>query len=155
MAIRSLGNELDDTGQRWIPQTDNSLGPGIGNVIVNPDGSINPVFDAAHLLAPATGISLQSTTGIAHGTKMQYLDEYVLGFEHDFGAGVIFTTRYTDRRIHRIVEDMAALSVEAFNAGLSQQYLIGNPSKKLDIFTNPQELAFTSAFGGPGGSITE
>jgi len=148
MAIRSLSNELDDTGQQWIPQTDNSLGPGIGNVIVNPDGSINPVFDAAHLLAPATGISLQSTTGIAHGTKMQYLDEYVLGFEHDFGAGVIFSARYTDRRIHRIVEDMAALSVEAFNAGLSQQYLIGNSSKKLDIFTNPIQVGYNAAAGG-------
>ena len=50
---------------------------------------------------------------------------------------------------------MAALSVEAFNAGLSQQYLIGNPSKKLDIFTNPQEIPFVSAFSGAGGAITE
>src|SRR4051812_41846905 len=32
MAIRSLSNELDDTGQEWIPQTDAS-----NNVIVNPD----------------------------------------------------------------------------------------------------------------------
>src|SRR4051812_3065880 len=148
MAIRSLSNELDDTGQEWIPQTDNSLGPGLGNVIVNPDGTINPVFDAAHLLAPASFVTTQSTTGIAHGTKMQYLDEYVLGFEHDFGQGVIFSARYTDRRIHRIVEDMAALSPEAADAGLVQQYLIGNPSKRLDIFTNPIELGYNAAAGG-------
>jgi hypothetical protein len=147
MAIRSLSNELDDIGAQWFPQTDGSLGGAFGNVIVNPDGTINPVFDAAHLLAPAGQISLQSTTGIAHGTKMQYLDEYLLGFEHDFGAGVIFTARYTDRRIHRIVEDMAALSPEAANAGLAQQYLIGNPSKKLDIFTNPIQFDFNSVTG--------
>jgi len=148
MAIRSLSNELDDTGQEWVPQTDGSLGGAFGNVVVNPDGTLNPVFDAAHLLAPASFVSLQSTTGIAHGTKMQYLDEYVLGFEHDFGAGVIFSARYTDRRIHRIVEDMAALSPEAAEAGLTQQYLIGNSSKKLDIFTNPIQLDYNAAGGG-------
>ena len=63
---------------------------------------------------------------------MQYLDEYVVGFEHEFGnSGVIFTARYTDRRIKRIVEDMAALSPEAANSGLTQQYLIGNPIEEL------------------------
>jgi hypothetical protein len=161
MAIRSLSNELDDIGAQWIPATDGSLGPcfvggagvpiSCGNVLVNPDGSLVPAFDAAHLLAPAGQISQQSTTGIAHGTKMQYLDEYVLGFEHDFGAGVIFTARYTDRRIHRIVEDMAAVTPEAAQGGITQQYLIGNPSKKLDIFTNVNELTFNSAAVPPTG----
>jgi len=76
---------------------------------------------------------------------MQYLDEYVLGFEHEFGnSGVIFTARYTDRRIKRIVEDMAALSPEAADTGLTQNYFIGNPSKNQDVFINPGQFSFTT-----------
>jgi hypothetical protein len=50
---------------------------------------------------------------------------------------------------------MAALSPEAANSGLPQTYLIGNPSKTLDIFTNPQQFDFASALAGPGGTPTE
>src|SRR5207237_5879414 len=91
------------------------------------------------------GAAGQSAVPFGPGTRMEYLDEYVIGFEHEFGnSGVIFSARYTDRRIKRIVEDMAALSPEAADTGLSQQYLIGNPSKNLDVFTNPGQFNFVS-----------
>ena len=38
---------------------------------------------------------------------------------------------------------MAALSPEALERGLTQFYAIGNPSKTLDIFVNPNEISFT------------
>jgi hypothetical protein len=161
IAIRSLSNEKDDILLAFAPVDD-----GLGNVLVAPDGQIQIATDPAHFITDPTGahggipippfISAQSTTAFAPGTRSQYLDEYVVGFEHEFGnSGVIFTARYTDRRIKRIVEDMAALSPEAANSGLPQTYLIGNPSKTLDIFTNPQQFDFASALAGPGGTPTE
>ena len=64
---------------------------------------------------------------LAPGTRSEYLDEYVVGFEHEFGnSGVVFTARYTDRRIKRIIEDNAALSPEAYQNGLNQIYFISN-----------------------------
>jgi len=161
IAIRSLSNEKDDLLLAFAPVTDGS-----GNVLVAPDGQIQIATDAAHFITDPTGahggvpiapfISAQSTTAFAPGTRSQYLDEYVVGFEHEFGnSGVIFTARYTDRRIKRIVEDMAALSPEAGQSGLTQTYQIGNPSKTLDVFTNPQQFDFASALSGPGGTATE
>src|SRR5205807_6526831 len=123
---------------------------------VNPDGTINPILDAAHLLNKASGgtgatpfISGQSLTAFAPGTRLQYTDEYIVGFEHEFGnSGVIFSARYQDRRIKRIIEDMAALSPEAANAGVTQVFTIGNPSGSTDIFTNPIQNDYSVAGGG-------
>jgi carboxypeptidase family protein len=137
-AIRSLSNELDIGGLRFAPA---STG---GNVDINPDGSINIIPDAAHVmngLAGGTGagasVSFQSTTGFANGTRMQYEDEWIAGYERDFGHGVIFSARYVDRRLRRIVEDMSGISPEAFNIGaFNQIYLIGNPKSNTDVFTN-------------------
>ena len=149
VAIRSLSNELDFPTSNWSVPND-----GAGHALINPDGTIDmSTFSFANnYLTELGGISAQSTTGFAPGTRSEYLDEYVVGFEHEFGnSGVIFTARYTDRRIKRIVEDLAALSPEAFqnNFGYNQNYLIGNPSKSLDIFVNPQEIAYASFAGTP------
>jgi len=158
IAIRSLSNEKDDLLLAFAPVDD-----GLGNVLVAPDGQIQIATDPAHFITdtctdatcatPTNGgipiapfISAQSTTAFAPGTRSQYLDEYVVGLEHEFGnSGVIFTARYTDRRIKRIVEDMAALSPEAGQAGLTQVYQIGNPSKTLDIFLNPNQVSYSGA----------
>jgi hypothetical protein len=59
--------------------------------------------------------------------------------------------RFQDRRMKRIVEDMAALSPEAFQAGLSQQYLISNPTAGLDIFTNPIQIDYPAGSAVPAG----
>src|SRR5205823_13322926 len=129
-------------------------------VAVKSDGSIdftNFSF-ATNYLFQDSGISNQSTTGFAPGTRSEYLDEYVVGMDHEFGnSGVIFTARYTDRRIKRIIEDTAPISAECFEAagakvgadglfgaqklvGCNQNYLIVNPSKALDVFTNAPEI---------------
>ena len=80
-----------------------------------------------------SGASGQSTEAFAPKTRSEYLDEYALGFEHEFGnSGVVFSARYTDRRIRRIIEDNAALSPEAYEAGLGQIYLIINVNKGQD-----------------------
>ena len=145
IAIRSLSNELDFADTNWTPPTDGS-----GHVLVNPDGTIDlsHLNSATDILGFNAGAAAVAGEAFAPGTRSEYLDEYVVGLEHEFGnSGVIFTARYTDRRIKRIVEDMAALSPEASQAGMTQQYLIGNPSKNQDLFTNPNQVPYNS--GGP------
>lgn len=170
MAIRSLSNEMDLSGNLWLPAfdpstctnglpvaTDGVYNDTVCNAIVNSDGTIaNPIFDNAHYVPSAvTGgsyapyVSLSSTTAIAPGTKMQYLNEWVFGVEREIGKGVVVNVRYVDRRLKRIVEDMAALSPEAYLAGLTQQYMIANPSAGLDMFTNPIEIPYTSGAAIP------
>jgi hypothetical protein len=147
MAIRSLSNELDFPTTFWALPDD-----GAGHAVVNADGTIPLQLDTAHLLGFNGAISTQSSVvAFAPGTRMQYLDEYIVGFEHEFGnSGVIFSARYQDRRIKRIVEDTAGISPEAFNAGIPQQYFIANPSKTTDNFTNPIQIGYNTA----GGTLT-
>lgn len=143
IAIRSLSAELDfplaDTV--WLPPND-----GAGHVAENPDGTLNFTnFNVANNLVQApggvsAGAALES---FGPGTRSEYLDEYVVGFEHEFGnSGVIFTARYTDRRMPRIIEDNAALSVEAYQNGLNQFYLISNVNKNQDLFKNPVQIDY-------------
>jgi hypothetical protein len=96
------------------------------------------------------GVSAQSSVAFGKGTRSEYLDEFQVGFEHEFGnSGVIFSAHYTDRRIKRIIEDNAALSPEAYQAGLGQQYFISNPNKAQDLFTNPIQLGYNSNAAAP------
>jgi len=105
---------------------------------------------------------------------MEYLDEYVVGFEHEFGdSGVIFTARYQDRRIKRIIEDNAELSPEqaqgaseldpdpthpcsaaktnGLGCSFSQFYVISNVNKNQDAFTNPTQIDYLASGGTPAG----
>ncbi len=153
IAIRSLSQELDFSDTNWVPPTDGS-----GHLLIASDGTIDlstlvgtttPANPAGgYIRSFNSGASLQAAVAFAPHTRSEYLDEYVLGFEHEFGnSGVVFSARYTDRRIRRIIEDLAALSPESAQAGLAQQYFIGNPSKTTDYFTNPQQIFFTSSAG--------
>jgi carboxypeptidase family protein/TonB-dependent receptor-like protein len=155
VGIRSLSQEEDLTSMRFAPGDD-----GTGNVVVNPDGSFNIITDAAHLLNKSpNGIggtpsqSGQDLTAFFPGTRLQYTDEYVVGFEHEFGnSGVIFSARYQDRRLKRVIEDMAEVTPECGQAGCSaqQNYVIANPSSTLDIFTNYNQIDFLSSGAVPG-----
>ncbi|PYX17077.1 MAG: hypothetical protein DMG87_16340 [Acidobacteria bacterium] len=117
-------------------------------MLINPDGTL----DFSHFSVAnnnprfLTGISAQDFShAFGKGTRSEYLDEYVVGFEHEFGnSGVIFSARYNDRRIKRIIEDNAALSPEAYVCCLNQNYVISNPSKAQDLFINPIQVDFTS-----------
>ncbi|MGH2670689.1 MAG: hypothetical protein ACRDH5_16535, partial [bacterium] len=77
-------------------------------------------------------------TLMAPGTKMQFLDEFLLGYEHELSHGIVVKARYLDRRIKRIVEDVSGLSVEAANSGLplEQQYVIASVTRTTDVIIN-------------------
>jgi len=143
--IRSLSAEYDFSVTNWTPPND-----GAGHMLINPDGTLdfshfsvannNPQF--------LTGISAQDFShAFGKGTRSEYLDEYVVGFEHEFGnSGVIFSARYNDRRIKRIIEDNAALSPEAFQNNLGQFYTISNVNKNQDLFKNPVQIDYVQVF---------
>ncbi len=150
IAIRSLSSEFDFGDTNWVPPTD-----GAGHVLVQPDGTIDlstlegsqsPVNPANGFIRSFnSGASAQASVAFAPRTRSEYLDEFIVGFEHEFAnSGVVFSTRYVDRRMKRIIEDLAALSPEAAEAGLTQNYFIGNPSKTTDYFTNPGQVLFTA-----------
>jgi hypothetical protein len=159
MGIRSLSSELDFPGSSvWAAPYD-PANP--GHAAENADGTFDWTnFSVANNLyaaicpicGPSGGVSAQTASAFAPGTKSQYLDEYVVGFEHEFGnSGVILSARYTDRRIKRIIEDNASISPEAFQAGLGQNYVISNVSKSQDVFVNPIEIPYNSTLGVPPG----
>jgi len=138
IAIRSLSTELDFPTTEWLPQGDAN-----GHVVENPDGTITaPLIPDANHMFPLGGASAQTGEAFGAGTRSEYLDEYVLGFEHEFNSGIVFSARYTDRRIKRIIEDNAALSPEAYQAGLNQYYFISNVNKNQDLFLNPVEITW-------------
>jgi hypothetical protein len=149
-AIRSLSGEKDLTKLDVAPQADAG-----NNVIINGNGSINVVPDAAHIMNLATGgttsspgvsASLTGGEGFAPGTKMMYQDEYLVGVEHEFKGGLVLSGRFIYRQMPRIVEDTAGISPEAFNAPKSpfgQLYFITNPSPKTDLFPNEHSVSFT------------
>src|SRR4029077_4668794 len=106
-----------------------------------------------HLLNLATGgIPIPAgalVTGgepVAPGARMEYTDEFLVGYEHEFRGGIVASVRYIDRRLKRVIEDQGGISVEQFNAlaanGGGLNYFIGNPNAKQDIFVNPNEQVF-------------
>jgi hypothetical protein len=144
-AIRSLSSETDLSGLFFAP------GSSGGVVTHNADGSLNVITDSAHLLNGAVGgVDATPIVGVSGageafspGTKMQYEDEWIAGFERDLGHGIIFSARYVDRRLRRVVEDMSGMAPEGANIGLLQQFSIGNPSTKTDLFHNQKPHLFT------------
>jgi hypothetical protein len=170
MAIRSLSNEEDAEFAFFAPPYTNP-NPGEPcniddpnkplnpcQIALNSDGTITPVLDDAHNVTAFCDFSvnpincpyapqffytsLQSGEAIHHGTKMQYLEEYVAGVEHEFHQGIVASIRFQQRRLKRIVEDMSGVSPEAALLGITQQFDIGNPSASLDHFTNPIETVY-------------
>ena len=143
IAIRSLSAEYDFPTTNWVVPND-----GAGHALINPDGTINFSNFSVANNSPGffSGVSQQVIgQAFGKGTRSEYLDEYVLGFEHEFGnSGVVFSAHYTDRRIRRIIEDNAAISPEAFQAGLNQQYFISNVNKSQDLFINPIQVDYSS-----------
>jgi len=150
IAIRSLSNELDFPTTNWTPPHDAA-----GNALINPDGTLDfSAFSIANNNPQyLTGASV-SGEAISPGTRSEYLDEYVVGFEHEFNSGVVFSARYVDRRIKRIIEDNAALSPEAYQNGLNQFYTISNVSKNQDLFVNVPQIDYVQAFDPVTGKPT-
>ncbi len=154
MAIRSLSNEQDAYNNFWAPPSTGAFDGTNPNIAVNPDGTlINPTFTDATELSDFF-ISSQSGEAIASGTKMQYLQEWVYGFSRELPHGVVVDVRWQDRRLKRIVEDMAGLSPEGADAGEVQQYVIGNPNASTDLFTNEQETSWLEGAARPASCDT-
>jgi hypothetical protein len=147
-ALRALSNEEDFQNAYWAPQADAS-----NNVVLNSNGTTNFVPDSAHLLNQANGgipipagALVSGGEPFAPGTRMEYTDEFLVGYEREFPGGIVASVRYIDRRLKRVIEDQGGISVEQFNAlaanGGGLNYFIGNPNAKQDIFVNPNEQVF-------------
>lgn len=155
LAVRSLSEERSYISYFFAVTNPTSANP-LWNSTVNPTPGCSPtdtlaaclnnpanwILDQAHTLSNAPIFS-GGVTNFAHGTKAQYQDEYVVGFEREFRGGILVSARYLDRRIQRVVEDVAALTVGGANTGVDafgneihQTFLIANPSRSLDIFRN-------------------
>ena len=157
IAIRNLSSEFDFSDTNWVPPTD-----GAGHALINPDGTLplsastlvgttTPRAAGGFIRSFNTGASLNAGEAFGPGTRSEYLDEYVVGFEHEFSnSGVVFSSRYVDRRMKRIVEDNAALSPEAAQAGLNQIYFISNVNKKQDLFVNVPQIDYVQVFDAKG-----
>jgi hypothetical protein len=164
-AVRSLSNESDFSSSYWAPQNTTTGCPpgtpaGASCVVLNSLGSTQFVPDSAHLLnlaVDASGNNIGIPTGagclcssgepFAPGTRMEYTDEFLIGYDREFKGGIVASVRYIDRRLKRVIEDQGGISVEQFNAlagnGGGLNYFIGNPNAKQDIFVNPNELTFS------------
>ncbi|PYT99441.1 MAG: hypothetical protein DMG38_11265 [Acidobacteria bacterium] len=144
-AVRSLSSEADLQNTYWAPVSDSS-----GNVVLDAQNTATFQPDQGHLLNNANGGvpinagSLVSGPGeaFAAGTRMEYTDEFVVGYDREFRGGIVASVRYIDRRLKRVIEDQGGISVEEFNSGVPLTYVIGNPNAAQDIFVNPNETLF-------------
>jgi hypothetical protein len=162
-ALRSLSNEDDLQNTYWAPANtpcpaSAGLPAGATCTTTNSLGTVNFVGDSAHLLNQAVG-GVNKNAGFlssgvnnepfAQGSRMEFTDEFLVGYDREFKGGVVASVRYIDRRLKRVIEDQGGISVEQFNAGAPLNYVIGNPNAKQDIFVNPNEIVF-----GQGTTIT-
>src|SRR5882724_11121395 len=161
-AVRALSAEDDVLGAYWQPASTTTgcpAGTPAGASCIKTDSNGRP--DYANLFQPSSATLLNSASGgignavnvglsggepFAPGTRMEYTDEYVAGFQHEFRNGIVFGVRYIDRRLKRVIEDQGGISVEEFialaNNGGGLNYFIGNPNAEQDIFVNPNEIVF-------------
>jgi outer membrane receptor for ferrienterochelin and colicin len=106
-----------------------------------PDGAadLSPANYVGNIL---TGQKLAFSGGpnaltiVQPGTKSQYQEEAVGGFEQEFGQGWAFSGRFVYRHIQRIIEDVSPINVTQYLAGVAQQYVVANPDGRFDISVN-------------------
>jgi len=85
-------------------------------------------------------------------TKLSYVREFVLGFEREIMANTTFGVRWINRRIPRVLEDVANCPMAAYDLNAATQaacstveYILTNPSASTPI--NPDLLAVAPIFG--------
>ncbi len=163
-AVRSLSNEDDLQNTYWAPANtacpaSAGLPAGATCTTTNSLGTVDFVGDSAHLLNLATD-AMGNSIGIpkrarffssglflepfAPGTRMEFTDEFLVGYDREFKGGIVASVRYIDRRLKRVIEDQSGSSVEQNNAGFPLFYVIGNPNASQDIFVNPNEVLFSA-----------
>jgi len=163
-ALRSLSNEDDLRGLYFAPANTacpaGSVDPngvalpaGATCTTTNALGTVDFIGDQAHFLNTPNGgggitknanflSSGVNNEPFATGSRMEYTDEFLVGYDREFKGGIVASVRYIDRRLKRVIEDQSGSSVEQNNAGFPLFYVIGNPNAKQDIFVNPNELTF-------------
>ncbi len=109
---------------------------------------------AANVIPGTVVASGTSPTIIYGGTKSMYQDEVAGGIEHEFGRGFVVSSRFIYRDLKRGLEDISGVTAEQALAGSPQQYVISNPSAKLDIFNNPQACTIGTANCDPDTGFT-
>jgi carboxypeptidase family protein/TonB-dependent receptor-like protein len=155
MAERSLSSEKDFTGGRFAPAfTTDSAGRRIATI--NEFGTVIPVLDAAHWISNgavggaggSSGFAAQDPSNpILPGTKLGYAQEHLIGFEQQLPGNLVFSARYLNRQLKRIVEDAAVVPPEGYSF-FAVTYFIGNVSSKIDAAVNIPEYTY-----GPGQAL--
>lgn len=158
MAERSLSVEQGFIGARYAPEfTIDSQGRRIATI--NEFGTVTPVIDAAHWInngavggaGSGVNISLQDPhSPILEGTKLGYSDEHLVGFEQQLPGNVVFSIRYLNRQMKRIVEDAAVVSPEGASF-FGTTYFIGNIDSTVDAGVNPPEFTYNPGDPLPAG----
>ena len=157
-AVRALGNEDDFQNSFWRPDYTTNLAncpagtpAGASCVVPNALGTVSFIGDSNHLLNEANGGIAAHAVGLvsgfepfANGTRMEYTDEFLVGYDREFKGGIVASVRYIDRRLKRVIEDEGGISIEQNDAGDVLLYVIGNPNAKQDIFVNPNEQVFSA-----------
>jgi hypothetical protein len=123
IAVRALSDETSITGALYAD-------PGLGN---QPNLSPSNYIPGGNIAFQGGSANLEQ---VAPGTGAQYQDEVAAGVEHEFAHNLTFTGRFVYRDLRRIIEDMSGINVTQALAGVPQLYVVGNPSKTLDIFQN-------------------
>lgn len=109
---------------------------------------VNPASSTAAPIESGASPSGLFPSTFAIGTKMQFQDEYIAGFEYELPNGLVLGVRYQDRRIKRIVEDVQApTSTDLLNGLLAFQFIFSNVGPGVDIFDNPTAITFTDLNG--------
>lgn len=146
-ANRQLGNEQDDTAYAFAPVVQNNA------LVIVPDDAHN-LNGMAKSTDPTTGavtkfggpnFSSSTGEGIIPGTKSEYEDEWVIGFEREVKTGLVLKARYVDRRLGRVIEDIGSQSPEGSTISGNYNGGIANPNTKTDIAVNDQEVTYTPA----------
>jgi hypothetical protein len=165
-AIRQLGNEQDDSNLFFAPASDSA-----GNMLLDDFGAAVVIPDAAHYLNGLPGksatsnfntvpsFSSSSQEGILPKTRMEYENEFLIGFQREVGNGAVFAMRYSDRRLGRIVEDIGSQSPEGSNIDGGFAGGIANVLATTDISVNEDSILYTpdqwNAVNGANPNLTK
>ncbi len=128
IAVRSFSFETSaDNGYYKDPGPGQPVDLSPSNYIPVAQGGNAPVLLGSPLFAE----------NVYAGTRAQYQDEVVAGFEHEFKNGMTFNSRFVYRHLRRVLEDTSGINVTQALAGVTLNYVVSNPSATSDDFHNP------------------
>ena len=149
MAERSLSVEQGFIGARYAPEFTVD-GQGRRIATINEFNTVTPIIDSAHWInngavggaGSGVNISLQDPSNpILPGTKLGYSDEHLVGFEQQLRGNLVFSVRYLNRQMKRIVEDAAVVPPEGASF-FGTTYFIANVGSTIDAGVNPPEFTY-------------